>query len=336
MAQAVSGSSAVRLRLVPDGQGGDRVESARRPVSGPSRATSRLSRLLRRFPIETAAVVTGSLVAAAAVRDTAPLLLVALVALSLVQVFRAVRPVGVRMSTAFVATAQAVVLPAGLVALVLHVVDAPRRVVDDALLLGLVAAVPAGLVAAAVSLRSRPPRVVAVGDLPQVRGMVARWADDRSVHVVGGLVIGARAELAESGLGDLGISSVGGISDVVDHIRTHPADLVVVAPGPAVSSDDVRRLSWALERTRARVALIGATEHVSPHRIHVDVIAGSTMAVVAPPRASAAPRAGQVGPRPRAGRDHRRRRAAAGGRARGRDPARLPGCCLLHPDPGGP
>ena len=286
MSQAVRGNATLRLTLVSDGQGEDRTEPAHRLSGRPPRATSRLSRLLRRFPIETAVVVAAALVAAAAVRDTGPALLLLLAALSLVQVFRAARPVGVRMSTAFVATAQAVLLPAGVVALVLHVLDAPRRVVDDALLLGLLAAVPAGLVAAAVSVRSRPPRVVAVGDLPQVRGMVARWADDRSVHVVGGLVIGARPDLAEAGLGDLGISSVGGISEVVDHVRSHPADLVVVAPGPAVSSDDVRRLSWALERTHARVALIGATEHVSPHRINVDVIAGSTMAVVAPPRAS--------------------------------------------------
>ena len=287
MSQAVEGKATLHLTLVSDDVERAGADVPRHRVSGDRPAVpSRPMRLLRHFPIETAVAASVALVAIATARDAHPTLLLILMSATLVQVFRAARPAGVRLSTAFATTVQAVLLPAGVMALTLHVFDAPRRMVDDALLLGLLGAVLAGMVAAAVSLRSRPPRVVVVGDLPQVRGMVARWMDDRSVHVVGGLVIGASTELAEAGLGDLGISSVGKISDVVDHVAAHHADLVVVAPGPSVPTDDVRRLSWALERTHARLALIGATEHVSPHRIDLDVIAGSTMAVVAPPRAS--------------------------------------------------
>ena len=288
MSQVVDGNATLRLSLVTDEAPHGAHDASEHRVTGPRPVVpSRAARLLRRVPLETAAVALTALVATAAVRGTDPLLLVALVVATVVQVFRAVRPAGASLTTAFTSTAQAVVLPAGLLALGLHVVDASRRVVDDALLLGVLAAVPAGLVATVVSRRSRPPRVVVVGDLPQVRGMVARWMNDRSVHVVGGLVVGPRAESAEPGLRDLDISSVGSIVDVIDHVVTHHADLVVVAPGPAVSADDVRRLSWVLESTHARLALIGAAEHVAPHRIDLDVIAGSTMAVLSPSRASA-------------------------------------------------
>ncbi len=289
MSQVVEGNATHRLSLVTDEVEDGAQDASEHRVTGPRAAVpSRASRLLRRVPLETAVAAVTALVAVAAVRGSTPLLVLALAVVTLVQVFRAVRPAGVHLATAFTSTVQAVFVPAAVLALGLHVLDVPRRVVDDALLLGLLAAVPAGLVAAAVSRRSRPPRVVVVGDLPQVRGMVARWIDDRSVHVVGGLVVGARAQLAEAGLRDLDISSVGTISDVVDHVAAHHADLVVVTPGPVVSADDVRRLSWALETTHARLALIGATEHVSPHRIDLDVVAGSTMAVLSPPRASAA------------------------------------------------
>jgi exopolysaccharide biosynthesis polyprenyl glycosylphosphotransferase len=248
--------------------------------------SSRVLISLRRLPLVGLAAVAATALAVAALRQSPVALVCVLVATALVQVPRAARPAGAPLSSAFAATLRAVVAPSAAIALSLYLLDAPARVVDDALLLGAVAAVAGGAAAMVHALRSRPPRVLVVGDLPQVRGLVARWIDDRSVTVVGGLVLGSPAELAASGLGDLGISSVGTIDDVVGYVDRHHTNLVVVAPGPAVNADDVRRLSWALDRSDSRLAVIGAAEHVAPHRIDIDVVGGTTMAMLARPRAA--------------------------------------------------
>lgn len=265
--------------------------AAQAPTALPESAPARrrgvpAHRHARRLPLE--ALVAGLLGvwAPALVRGTPPLLAALVAAVVGVQVLRSVPPAGVRQGAAFGRVTRSLLVPAGALALALHVLAAPRRLVDDVLLLGVAGALLAGLVAALVSRRSVPPRVVVVGDLPQVRGLVARWIDERSVHVVGGLVVGSPADLAEAGLSDLGITAVPSVAEVVGHVDRHRADLVVVAPGPAVNADAVRELSWALEDSPARLAVIGATEHVAPHRIDLDLIAGSTMSVVAPPRAS--------------------------------------------------
>ncbi|GAA4676875.1 sugar transferase [Nocardioides nanhaiensis] len=265
------------------------------PVQAPTQAPTQapapaglVARLARRLPLEALAITLLGVTALALFRGTTPVLAALVAAVLGVQVLRSVPPAGVRLGAAFGRVARSLLVPVGVLALALHVLTAPRRLIDDVLLLGVLGAVVAGLVAALVSLRSVPPRVVVVGDLPQVRGLVARWIDERSVHVVGGLVVGSPAELAEAGLSDLGIVAVPSVAEVVGHVERYQADLVVAAPGPAVNADAVRELSWALEASPARLAVIGATEHVAPHRIDLDLIAGSTMSVLAPPRASRA------------------------------------------------
>lgn len=225
-------------------------------------------------------------VAVAALQHVNAILALVVLLSTLVQVSRSLRPAGAPLTSAIAATLRAVLVPSAVIALALHLIDAPGQMIDHALLLGAAGAIAGPAASASHAWRSRPPRVVVVGDLPQVRGLVARWMDERNVHVVGGLVLNSPADMATAGLGDLGISSVGTLDDVVSYVDLHHADLVVVAPGPVVNADDVRRLSWALERSDTRLALIGATEHVAPHRIDVDVVGGSTMAMVAPPRAS--------------------------------------------------
>ncbi len=252
------------------------------PMPAPTWSTQARASL-RRLPFAGLAATAATVVGGAALLETAPAITVAVLAVAGVQLTRSRRPAGAPLTSALGATLRSVLVALAMLTVGLQLLGATPTQIDHALLLGVAAAAVGGIAAVIAAFRARPPRVLVVGDLPQVRGMCARWIDDKSVKVVGGLVLGSPTDVAESGLTDLGIASVGTIDDVVDYVAEHPTDLVVVAAGPAASAADVQRLSWALEHHDTRLGLIGATEHVAPHRIDVETVGGSTMALVARP-----------------------------------------------------
>lgn len=248
-----------------------------------SRLRARVATSVRRQPVValTATWVTV-LVVGAWVQAAVPVVLTVQV-IAWVVLTQSRRPAGTQTHAAAAAATRGFLLPVAAVVVALHLVQAGRAALDHALLLGAVAALVGSVCAAVRAAHTRPPRVLVVGDLPQVRGLAARWFDDRSVDIVGALAIGVPADAAVAGLQELGITSVGATDDVVDFLTDQPADLVVVASGPRVGPDDIARLAVAVETCGARLALISAVEHVAPHRLDVEVIAGSSMTLVTAP-----------------------------------------------------
>ncbi|MEU2718396.1 sugar transferase [Streptomyces sp. NPDC007205] len=61
------------------------------------------------------------------------------------------------------------------------------------------------------------------------------------------------------------------------------ADLVLVAPGPLLSSDRLRRLSWALHDRGLRMALAPGLTDVAPRRLRPTTVAGLSLLHIAPP-----------------------------------------------------
>ena len=131
-----------------------------------------------------------------------------------------------------------------------------------------------------------PVRVVVVGDRAAIATATTRWGRSQSVQLVGGLVTepGLEAEaVPHEILGAPTSSDLGSARSLVTEWR---ADLVVVAPGPAVTSEVFRRITWALEGTQVAVGVSGLLDSVSPHRITPGKLENVGVIDVRPPRPS--------------------------------------------------
>ena len=246
------------------------------------------SRRWGRVPLATAVLhflLAVAVVTTAVVRGADPALAAALLLVTGLQVSWARCSPGAPGLRAAAAAARRLVLATGALALGVHLLDQPERWVDDALAMGVAAAVVAAVAAALTARRSSPPRVVVVGDLAQVRGRIAQWLEAGNVDVAGALVLDSAPDAVATGLSDLGVPSVGSVADLLEYVEQQTVDLVVVTPGLAVGAAEVRRLSWALEGCGARLAVSNAVEQVAPHRVGIEVLAGSTLTVLRPPRA---------------------------------------------------
>ena len=110
-----------------------------------------------------------------------------------------------------------------------------------------------------------------------IAAAATRWAGDPRAHVVGALLLEPEVDETDM-LGDaFGVHAISGIEEVAAWVQTWGADMVVVAPGPGVTSADVRRLGWDLEGTDASLAVLGVLDLVSPHRIDTTRFAGATL-----------------------------------------------------------
>jgi exopolysaccharide biosynthesis polyprenyl glycosylphosphotransferase len=68
-------------------------------------------------------------------------------------------------------------------------------------------------------------------------------------------------------------------------VASAAADMVLVLPGPGVTPDVVRRLSWAFDHTSTKVGVVCPVAEVSQHRIRARVAQGTTVLEVGVPRA---------------------------------------------------
>ncbi|MBD8870497.1 exopolysaccharide biosynthesis polyprenyl glycosylphosphotransferase [Nocardioides donggukensis] len=135
-----------------------------------------------------------------------------------------------------------------------------------------------------LSRGARPTRVVVVGDGTSLERVVSGWPEDPAMTVAGGCVVS-------------GLTSVGSLRQVCeapvamglhrlpDLVEDSGADLVLVANGtdPAL----IREAAWRLERTGVPMAIIGALDFVSPHRVSATQALGTTLLNVSPSRPSA-------------------------------------------------
>ncbi|WP_405580880.1 sugar transferase [Streptomyces sp. NBC_01190] len=70
---------------------------------------------------------------------------------------------------------------------------------------------------------------------------------------------------------------------VLGAARELHAELVLVAPGPRLSADRLRRLVWALHDAQTQVAILPGLVDVAPRRLQLDAPAGLAMLHIAPP-----------------------------------------------------
>jgi exopolysaccharide biosynthesis polyprenyl glycosylphosphotransferase len=133
-------------------------------------------------------------------------------------------------------------------------------------------------------------RVLVIGEPSAADHVVGHLAarTDHAYVVVGVVPVGsAKLECGAPVTARLGSldpdNPRGDATAVLRAAREHGADLVLVAPGPRLSAERLRRLSWALYDERLPMALLPGLVDVDVHRIHLDAPAGLTMLHIAPP-----------------------------------------------------
>ena len=129
----------------------------------------------------------------------------------------------------------------------------------------------------------RPIRVVVVG-ADAADTAAGRWTDRAQVTVVG--VLDLHHDDSAAPMRDRRVSSIAKVDEVVPWVTQWEADLVVLVPSPGITSGEVRRLSWLLERTPAALAIAGVLDSVAPHRIDLARVADTTLVQLRPSRPS--------------------------------------------------
>lgn len=135
-------------------------------------------------------------------------------------------------------------------------------------------------------------RTIVVGDRMAIATASQRWSQHGRLDVVGGLLLAPPDDVPTSLVSDtFGVQTITGIAEAARWSQTWNADLVVVAPGPMATSQQVRELSWLLEDTGVSLSVLGVLDLVSPHRLDCTSVGGVTLMQVRAPKPSAFVRA---------------------------------------------
>jgi len=171
--------------------------------------------------------------------------------------------------------------PVAAAGLAVGVFGAPTAIIEGAGLM--VAAATLAVLVRRTVRRPVPLRAVVMGDHAGIDRTADRWSDGVRVHVVGACLVEDGPLAALPGSLPEGQLVVGAekLAALVD--ATAP-DVVLVAPGPAVTAARVRHAAWQLESRQVGLALLGALDAVAPHRVSVTSYAGATLVHVAPSR----------------------------------------------------
>ena len=149
------------------------------------------------------------------------------------------------------------------------------RLIDAFLLVSMVASVA---IAGTVVRRmfGGQARLLVIGSPADIAKSATRWAGDRRAKVVGALALG-EGDQPVTGFDTFGVRTINRLDEVAEWVKNWDADMAVVVPGPAISSDMVRRLAWDLEGTKASIAVMGVLDSVAPHRIDTARFADATL-----------------------------------------------------------
>ncbi|WP_206050694.1 sugar transferase [Nocardioides speluncae] len=152
---------------------------------------------------------------------------------------------------------------------------------------GVLAAVAAATLSALIfrvarARATRTCRVVVVGDRDAIESAVSRWPGTASVETVGGCLVVPDPDLGIPPDDVLGVPVVLGPADLVTLARSTRADLVVVVPGPTVTSRALAEVSWHLEDRGPSVAVLGPLDLVAPYRVSPGALGGATLVHVEP------------------------------------------------------
>ncbi|WP_254185795.1 sugar transferase [Nocardioides panacis] len=128
-----------------------------------------------------------------------------------------------------------------------------------------------------------PQRLVLVGTRSDVEAYAAHVATDGSVLLVGaGIVAGERTLTVDAPLPVPTVRSLDRVAELASEVG---ADAVVVVPGLAVDTDDVRSLTWDLESLPVTLSIAVPIAAVARHRMHLRSLAGESVIDLAVSRA---------------------------------------------------
>ncbi|UYM06560.1 sugar transferase [Solicola gregarius] len=150
-----------------------------------------------------------------------------------------------------------------------------------AAVVGSAAAATALTVAVRRRLRRRQSALL-VGDRLAVAQCIEHWAGRQELDIRGVCLVEAPHDASDRPSEVLGIPVVSTIDDAPEVATMLRVDQVVVAPGPLVTSYDVRRLGWSLERTRIRVGVTAEVHGAAPHRVRPRLVGRRVVLDVAP------------------------------------------------------
>lgn len=140
---------------------------------------------------------------------------------------------------------------------------------------------------AARRVLSRTQSVLLVGDRLAVAQCIEHWEQRSTIEIRGVCLVEQPHEASDTPTELLGVPVVGALEDAARIAGAGDIDEVIVAPGPFVTAYDVRRLSWALERTRIRVGVTAEVHGAAPHRLRPRLVGRRVVLAV---EASARPR----------------------------------------------
>jgi lipopolysaccharide/colanic/teichoic acid biosynthesis glycosyltransferase len=176
------------------------------------------------------------------------------------------------------------------IALALVAATAGLAGVDGGLRGSVVSVLAALMVAGTVRLTGRwlagPLRVLLVGGTATLdRQLFARGTNPR-VHVVGLVPVDASSGLHRSSPGAQAgeLERCGWPEELPAVAKSLGAELVALFPGDGIASSEVRRASWALERSGPDLVVVGPFEGIDPHRLEPRRVGGHVGYAVGPPR----------------------------------------------------
>ncbi len=147
----------------------------------------------------------------------------------------------------------------------------------------IVAAIPFAFRGASALLR-RPRSTLLLGDRLAVSHLVAQWESQPEVRIVGLCLISPDDDAENLPPEISGYPVLGGLDEAVELAQELRVDQVVVAPGPVVTAYDVRRLSWAFERTNVELAVAAEVHGAVPRRIDPRLLGRRLLLSVRPAR----------------------------------------------------
>lgn len=126
-------------------------------------------------------------------------------------------------------------------------------------------------------------KVIIVGDASAVAGLRTTWGPAHRVDVVATCLPDGRPDRPHGqGLAEPPV--IHSIDAVPDVARRLGAEVVAVAPGQAVSSQQLRRLGWMLDDLPTRLCVIGLPETWAPHRLRPTRLGRTPLVEVRPSR----------------------------------------------------
>jgi exopolysaccharide biosynthesis polyprenyl glycosylphosphotransferase len=129
----------------------------------------------------------------------------------------------------------------------------------------------------------RPENVVLVGNAESIAESVRQWDHSRSgPHLMGACLTGSDSEDDALDASDGQVRLLGSPDQAADVASSVNADRVEVLPGSGLSAKDLRRLSWELERSGARLSLFTSLQGVGVGRVRTHCVDGRLIIDVLP------------------------------------------------------